>query len=226
MVALCNRETMYIFMLWFVLSSSSFFSSPNLSRRRLDVCHTFTLGTIAQLCRAISLQLRHVSTIGKKLVKQQYVLHMSPQYGGLRPTTGWDRLTSLGYPCKFQLVSRLGSVTARHLVVDVSQTLRRWTDGATYIGQGDHQVGHWPTFLFCVILSFSWLVRVWFCSVRFCLVTTMLSDIDYEEHLWNNLFWWISKYSWFSGWLHVSPQHHCCSCFIFTASSVCNPFSA
>jgi len=31
----------------------------------------------------------------------------------------------LGYPCKFQLVSRLGSVTARHLVVGVSQTLRR-----------------------------------------------------------------------------------------------------
>jgi len=28
-----------------------------------------------------------VSTIGKKLVKQQYVLHMSPQYGELRPTS-------------------------------------------------------------------------------------------------------------------------------------------
>ena len=35
------------------------------------------LGTIAQLCRTISLQLRHISTIGKKLVKHQYVLHMS-----------------------------------------------------------------------------------------------------------------------------------------------------
>jgi len=33
------------------------------------------LGTIAQLCRVISSQLRHVSTIGKKLVKHQYVLH-------------------------------------------------------------------------------------------------------------------------------------------------------
>jgi len=81
---------------------SFFFSSPNLSGRRLDVCHTSThgvaglstnlgcrsetcrtrlaenterkkspkirhLGTIAQLCRAISLQLKHVSTIRKKL---------------------------------------------------------------------------------------------------------------------------------------------------------------
>jgi len=83
------------------------FSSPNLSGRRLDVYHTSThgvelvqtenagtkctahgwlniqdvknrhQGTIAQLCRAVSSQLRHVSTIGKKLVKRQYLLHMS-----------------------------------------------------------------------------------------------------------------------------------------------------
>jgi len=58
----------------------------------------------------------------KKLVKHQYVLHVSPQYGELRSTSGWDRFTSLGHPCKFQRVSRLGSVTARHLVVGVSQT--------------------------------------------------------------------------------------------------------
>ena len=72
------------------------------------------LGTIPQLCRAISLQLRHVSTIRKKAVKQQYLPYMSPQYGELRPTSGWDRFVSLGHPCKFQRVSRLGSVTARH----------------------------------------------------------------------------------------------------------------
>jgi len=65
----------------------------------------------------------------KKLVKQQYVLHMTPQYGELRPTSGCDGSGSLRHPCKFQRVSRLGSVTARHLVVAVSQTLRRWTAG-------------------------------------------------------------------------------------------------
>jgi len=37
-------QTVYIFMLWFVLSFFLFFSSPNLSRRRLDVCHTSTHG--------------------------------------------------------------------------------------------------------------------------------------------------------------------------------------
>jgi len=71
-------------------------------------------GTIAQLCRAISSQLRHVSTIGKKLVKQQYLLHMSSQYGELWPTGGWDLLASLGHPCKFQRVLRFVSVTAQH----------------------------------------------------------------------------------------------------------------
>ena len=34
-------QTVYIFMLWFVLS---FFSSPNLSRSTLAVCHTSTHG--------------------------------------------------------------------------------------------------------------------------------------------------------------------------------------
>jgi len=46
MVALWNRADHYIFMLWFVLLSSSFFSSPNLSRRRLEVCHTSTHGVV------------------------------------------------------------------------------------------------------------------------------------------------------------------------------------
>jgi len=40
------------------------------------------------------------------------ISYMSPQYGELRPTSGWDRFVSLGHPCKFQLVSRLVSVTS------------------------------------------------------------------------------------------------------------------
>jgi len=99
-----------------------FYSSPNLSGRKLDVYNTFDtwcgpcanlecrsercctrlaaiagpkkvaknrhLGTMPQLCRAISSQLRHASTIGKKHIKQQYLLYMSPRYGELRPTNG------------------------------------------------------------------------------------------------------------------------------------------
>ena len=71
------------------------------------------LCTIAQLCRAISSQLRlYISTIGKKLVKQQYLLHMFSQYGELRSIIGWERFTSLGHPSKFQPFSRFGRVTA------------------------------------------------------------------------------------------------------------------
>ena len=46
------------------------------------------LNTMAQLCRAVSLQLRHESTIGKKLVKQQYLLRVPPEYVELRLTSG------------------------------------------------------------------------------------------------------------------------------------------
>jgi len=54
--------------------------------RRKKVAKKRHMGIIAQLCRAISLQLRYI--IGKKLVKQQYVLEMSPQYRELRHTSG------------------------------------------------------------------------------------------------------------------------------------------
>jgi len=68
------------------------------NRGRKNDAENRHLSTIAQLCRAISsqrirgfsgdaldkstfyitLQLRHASTIGKKLVKHQYLLHMFP----------------------------------------------------------------------------------------------------------------------------------------------------
>jgi len=108
----------------------------------------------------------------KKLVKQQYLLYMSPQYGELRPTSGWDRFGSLGHPSYFQRLPRLSSVTARHLVVGVSQTLRRWTEGATYVWQGDHHVGHWPTFLVSLSLRTNSL------QTSFQLTTCRRRDLD------------------------------------------------
>jgi len=52
MAALRNRAGHYIFALQIVFFFLSFFSSPNLSRRRLDVCHTSTHGV------ALSVNLR------------------------------------------------------------------------------------------------------------------------------------------------------------------------
>jgi len=144
----------------------------------------------------------HIDNRKKKLVKQQYIPHMSSQYGELRPTDGWDQFVSVGHPCKFQRVSHFRFVSAATLeanqtlhdvwpspglvhyiyifrgscpitefcevqnslcvqvlrspilsalphgtrVVGIGQTLRRWAEGATYIQQGGHHVGNWPTF--------------------------------------------------------------------------------
>jgi len=68
-----------------------------------------------------------------------------------------------GNPCKFQLVSLLGSVTARHLVVGVSQTLWHWTQSETCIRQGDHHVGYWPTFLVDVFFTKSFSLSLETC---------------------------------------------------------------
>jgi len=50
----------------------------------------------------------------RKLVRQQYLPDTFLQYGELRPISRWDLLASLGHPRKFQQVSHLRSVTARH----------------------------------------------------------------------------------------------------------------
>jgi len=82
----------------------------------------------------------------KKLFKKQYLPHVSLQYGELRPTSSCNRLASLGHPSKFQRVSHLGSVTARHSSSGRQPNfavLNRWP---TCIRQGGHHVGYWPTF--------------------------------------------------------------------------------
>ena len=58
----------------------------------------------------------------KKLAKQQYLLQMSPRYGELRPTNGWNRLAGLGHPTKFQrafLLQRRRSPEANQTLHDV-----------------------------------------------------------------------------------------------------------
>jgi len=163
------------------------------------------LRTTAQICRAISSQLRHVSTIGKKLVKWQYLLHTSSQYGPLTAEICWRvwgipanfngfrALASLlqqrrspevnqtlhdvcpspglvhciyilgavacngilpaakftSHPCL--TFSYIGSVTARLSSSGRQPMFAAWNygtfaEGATYIRQGGHHVGHWPKF--------------------------------------------------------------------------------
>jgi len=70
-------------------------------------------GTITQLCWAVSSQLIHVWTIGKKLLNtdtSSTCLHSMVNFGILTA----EILASVRHPCKFQRLSRLASVTARH----------------------------------------------------------------------------------------------------------------
>jgi len=109
------------------------------------------LSTIVQLCRAISSHLRHVLTIGKKLVKQQYLLHMSSQYVNFGPLAEIDPVV-WGTPANFNRFCVLAALLHNTPVLGVSQTLRRWTEGATYSRQGGHHVGHWPTVAHILVL--------------------------------------------------------------------------
>jgi len=104
------------------------------------------LRTIAQFCRAISSQLRHMSTIGKN-VKQQFLLHMSHNMVNFGPLATEIGPVVWGTPANFNGFRVLAALLYGTVVVGVSQSLWRWTEGATYIRQGGHHVGHWPTFL-------------------------------------------------------------------------------
>ena len=82
-------------------------------------------GTIAQLCRAISSELRHVSTIAKKIVKQQYLLYVSSNmvnFGLLTAAVCWR---VWGTPANFDGFRVLAALLHGTLVVGVSQTLQR-----------------------------------------------------------------------------------------------------
>jgi len=106
------------------------------------------LSIIAQLCRAISSQLRHVSTIGKNLLSS----NIPPRHGQFYNMMNFGPLTAeidwrvWDTPSYFNGYRVLVALLHGSQVMGVSQTLRRWTEGATYVRQGDHHVGHWPTF--------------------------------------------------------------------------------
>ena len=68
-----------------------------------------------------------------------------------------------GTPANFNGFRVLTALLHGTLVVGVSQTLRRCTEGATCIRQSSHHVGHWPTF---------WLgIHCRYYISRFCSVT-------------------------------------------------------
>ena len=84
-------------------------------------------GTIAQLCRAISSQLRHVSTIGKKLLSSNMSSRCPHNMVNFGPLTAEIRWRIWGTPANFNGFPVLAALLLGSQVMIVNQTLRRWT---------------------------------------------------------------------------------------------------
>ena len=86
-----------------------------------------------------------------------------------------------GTPANFNGFRVLAALLRGTLVVGISQTLWRWTKGATYILQGGHHVGHWPTFLVFICSEV-----LTFCSFAFIVPRVSLLP----PPLWSVCMWW------------------------------------
>jgi len=107
------------------------------------------LGTIAQVCRAISSKLRHISTIGRNLLSSNISSRCSHNVMNFGPLAAEIGRVVWGTPANFSGF-RVLAAFLHGAPVGVSQTLWRWTEGATSIRQGGHHIGHWPTFYFII----------------------------------------------------------------------------
>jgi len=176
MAAVCNRSGHYILpcSLFFIF----LFSSPNLSRQRVDVYHISTRGVALVSanveCRCCT---RPAGNTGRK--KSPKICHLRAivnfvglyrrNWGTYRPSES-NLLSSnisarcphnmvnfgplaaeigpvvWGTPANFNGFRVLTALLHGSPVAGVSQTLQRWTESTTYVRQGDHHVGHWPTF--------------------------------------------------------------------------------
>ena len=106
------------------------------------------LRTIAQLCRAISSQLRHVSTIGKNLLSGNISATCPYNMVNFDPLAAENISLVWGTPSNFSGFRVLAAYCTgeRQPNCGVEQ-------GATCIQQGGHHIGHWPTFLVCICSS-------------------------------------------------------------------------
>jgi len=136
MAALCSRCGHYIFILRFLLSS--FFP------QRSEIGLSANLECRSEMCCA-----QLTENTGRK--------NRQKLPSGHHPTTlsGYIFATKACIDNREKNFNRfrvLAALLHGTLVVGVSQTWRRRTEGATYIWQGGHHVGRWPTFLVLKII--------------------------------------------------------------------------
>ena len=164
------------FFFFFLLSS--FFSSPNLSGRKLDVYHTLAhdvalvrIQNAGLKCAARgSLQIQDAkksssrqnrTTLSDHIFatkacidnRKKNLLSSNTSSTCLHNMVNFGLLAAeilsgvWGIPATFNGFRVFAALLHGSQVVSVSQILRHETEGATYVRQGDHHVGPWPTFL-------------------------------------------------------------------------------
>jgi len=106
------------------------------------------LGTIAQLLSGYIFTTKaRIDNRKKNLLSSNMSCtcpHNMVNFSLLAAEIGWP---VWGIPANFNGFRILAALLHGTLVVGVSQTLQHWTEGATYIRQGNHHVGHWPQYL-------------------------------------------------------------------------------
>jgi len=189
MVALWNRADRYIFILWFLLFSSSFFFFRRLISAVGDwmsaiLPHMVRVALVrisdAGLKRAArgSLEMQdakidkkspsahHRTTLSgyifatkaridnqKKLLSSNISSRCPHNMVNFGPLAAEIDPVVWGTPANFNGFRVLAcSVTARKSSSERQPNfVRPWTEGVTYVRQGDHHVGHWPTFLVVIL---------------------------------------------------------------------------
>jgi len=128
-----------------------------------------------------------------KLVKHQYLFHTSPQYGELRPTSSWDLSGSLGHPCKFQRVSRLCSITARHCSSGRQPNYTALNRRRHLYSAG--RPSHWAlahtsslNYVTCSASMITNLTGTCHCHLRSCQTRQTLAKNFSLSHFWNIVF--------------------------------------
>jgi len=97
--------------------------TENTGRKKVTKNHS--LGTIAQLCRAISSQRRHVSPIGKNLLSSNISSTCPRNMVNFGPLVAKIGLPVWGTPVNFNGFRVLAAVLQGSQVVGISHTLQR-----------------------------------------------------------------------------------------------------
>jgi len=127
-----------------------------------------------------------------------------------------------GTPGNFNGFRVLAALLHGTVVVGVSQTLRRWTEGATYFRQGGHHVGHWPTFLVLTdIIGYDRLklyLKIYTPKMKFwvqhCLLIVAFSIARCVMHVIRQSGWCLSRHA---------PQYSTqCRTLAFVLKIYCN----